>query len=86
VFAKERRPWDFPGGPVVKNPPSIVEQVGSIPGQGAKISCATGQLSPCEATKSPCAAMKTQYGQNKKRPLFPSPFSLFWVQDANHWI
>ena len=71
VFAKERRPWDFPGGPVVKNPLSSVEQVGSIPGQGAKISRATGQLSPCEATKSPCATMKTQYGQNKKRPLFP---------------
>ena len=47
VFAKEKRPWDFPGGPMIKNLPSSVEDVGSIPGQGAKISRATGQLNPC---------------------------------------
>ena len=28
---------DFPGSPVVKNLPSIAEDVGSIPGQGTKI-------------------------------------------------
>ena len=38
---------DFPGGSVVKNPPSNAEDAGSIPGQGTKIPRATGQLSPC---------------------------------------
>ena len=42
--------WDFPGGPVVKNPPSNAGDVGSIPGQGTKISHATGQLSPHATT------------------------------------
>ena len=28
---------DFPGGPVVKNPPCNAGEVGSIPGQGTKI-------------------------------------------------
>ena len=37
--------WDFPGGPVVKNPPCKVGDAGSIPGQGTKISHAMGQLS-----------------------------------------
>ena len=36
---------DFPGGPVVKNPPSNAGDVGSIPGQGIKIPHAVGQLS-----------------------------------------
>ena len=39
--------WDFPGGPVVKNPPCNLEDAGSIPGGGNKIPQATGQLSPC---------------------------------------
>ena len=38
--------WDFPGGPVVKSPPSNAEDVGSIPGRGTKIPHAAGQLSP----------------------------------------
>ena len=33
---------DFPGGPVVKTSPSAAKGVGSIPGQGAKISHASG--------------------------------------------
>ena len=32
-----KMPWGFPGGPVVKNPPSHVGDVGLIPGWGAKI-------------------------------------------------
>ena len=36
---------DFPGGPVVKNPPSNAGDVGSIPGRGTKIPHATGHLS-----------------------------------------
>ena len=41
---------DFPGGPVVKNPPSNAGDVGLIPGQGTKIPHAAGQLSLCAAT------------------------------------
>ena len=41
---------DFPGGPVVKNPPHNGGDAGSIPGQGTKIPHAVGQLSPCAAT------------------------------------
>ena len=37
---------DFPGGPVVKNPPCNARDAGSIPGQGTKIPHAAGQPSP----------------------------------------
>ena len=37
---------DFPGGPVVKNPPSNAGDVGSVPGWGTKNPHAWGQLSP----------------------------------------
>ena len=42
--------WDFPGGPVIKNPPYNARDAGSIPGQVTKIPHATGQLSPCATT------------------------------------
>ena len=41
---------DFPGCPVVKNPPSNAGDMGSIPGGGTKIPHATGQLSPRTTT------------------------------------
>ena len=41
---------DFPGGPVVKNPPSSAGDAGSIRGQGTKIPHAVGQLGPCTTT------------------------------------
>ena len=41
---------DFPGGPVVKNPPYNAGDVGSIPGQGTKIPDAAGQVSPSATT------------------------------------
>ena len=44
---------DFPGGPVVKNPPSNVRDVVLIPGQGTKNPNAMGQLSPCTETTEP---------------------------------
>ena len=44
---------NFPGGPVVKNPPSNAGDAGSIPGQGSKIPYATGQLSPPTAISEP---------------------------------
>ena len=37
---------DFPGGPVVKNPPYNAGDTGSNPGQETKTPHATGQLSP----------------------------------------
>ena len=33
---------DFPGGPMVKNPPSKAGNMGSIPGRGTKIPHALG--------------------------------------------
>ena len=70
----------FPDGPVVKNPPWNVGDMGSIPGQGTKILHAMGQQSPWAATREslphnershmtqteiPHAATKTQRSQNK---------------------
>ena len=61
---------DFPGIPVVKNPPYNAEDTGSIPGQGTKIPHAAGQLTRtprllssrastrepvCRELQSPCA-------------------------------
>ena len=45
--------WDFPGGPVVKNPPSSAGDLGSIPGQGTKIPHAMGQRGLHTATTEP---------------------------------
>ena len=45
--------WDFPGGSVVKNPPSNEGRVGLILGWRTKIPCATGQLSAAAATTEP---------------------------------
>ena len=42
---------DFPGGPVVKNPPSNARDMGLIPGQGTKIPYASEQLSPHTTTR-----------------------------------
>ena len=45
MFFKEKYSRDFPGGPVVKNPPSGAGNVGSIPGEGTRMLHSTGQLS-----------------------------------------
>ena len=44
--------WNFPDGLVVKNQPSNIGDVGSIPGQGTKIPHAVGQLRPHAWTKT----------------------------------
>ena len=44
-------PWDFPGGPVVKNTPSNAGDMGLIPGWGTKIPHALGQLRPWVKTR-----------------------------------
>ena len=49
---------DFPGGPVVKNPPYNVGYSGLIPGQGTKIPHAVGQLSPCTTTTELCTSTR----------------------------
>ena len=43
----------FPGGQVVKNPPPIAGDVGSIPGWGTKIPHAAGQLSLRASAREP---------------------------------
>ena len=42
---------DFPGGPVIKNPPSSAGEAGLIPGWGPKTRHVAQQLSPCAATE-----------------------------------
>ena len=42
----------FSGGPVVKNPPSNVRDMGSIPDQGTKIPRALGQLNSHTTTET----------------------------------
>ena len=51
INLKEHR--DFPGGPVVKNPPSNTGDTGSIPSRGTKIPHAAWQLSPRTTTTEP---------------------------------
>ena len=49
AFKKQNR--DFPGGPMVRKPPSNTRDTYSIPGLGTKIPHAAGQLSLHTATK-----------------------------------
>ena len=51
---------EFPGGPVVKNPPSNAGDTGLIPGQGTKMPYTSGQWILWATSKSLCAATKTQ--------------------------
>ena len=44
---------DFPGSPVIKNPPCNAGNVCLIPDRGTKISHAAEQLSPCNMTPEP---------------------------------
>ena len=37
MLDQEIQIWDFPGGPLVKNPPCNARDVGLIPSQGTKI-------------------------------------------------
>ena len=46
---------DFPGGPVVKSPPSNAGDAGVIPGWGTRIPHASGLLSPGATTTDACA-------------------------------
>ena len=46
-------PWDFPGGPVIKNSPSNAGDVGSIPDEGTNILPAVGLLNLHAIMKNP---------------------------------
>ena len=64
-------PWrlgagDFPGGPVVKNPPCNAKNVGLIPGQGTKILHAMEQLSSRATTKIQYAQLRPDRVKFKK--------------------
>ena len=48
----------MPGDPEVENLPSNARDVGSIPGQGAGIPQAVGQLGWCAATSEPAATTR----------------------------
>ena len=67
ISSIKSKSWDFPGGPVVKNPfCNAGDDSGLIPGRGTKIAYAAEQLSPrattgesMHRTKIPCATTKT---------------------------
>ena len=66
---------DFPGGPVVKNPPSNAGETGSSPGRGTKIPHAAGQLSLCTATTEPahsgaCAPQLEKPAHCNEEPVY----------------
>ena len=48
IYKKFSKPWDFPGGPVVKTPRFQYRGMGSTPGQETKIPHATY----CNQTKN----------------------------------
>ena len=48
---------EFPGGPVVKNPPCNARDAGLTPDRGTKTPRAAEQLSP-RATMSPCTTTR----------------------------
>ena len=69
-----RSPWqeveeikarDFPGGPVVKNPPCNAGDTGLSPGRGTKVPHAAEQQSLRPQLESPCAKTKAPVRHNK---------------------
>ena len=48
IHSRRRQLRDFPGGPVVKNPPSNAADKGLTPGQGTQIPHAAGLLNPLQ--------------------------------------
>ena len=78
--------WDLPAHPVVRNLPSIVGELGSIPGWETKSLCALGQLNPWAAAVEPssprtCAPQRRPDAAKlkKKNPLNIQG-SLSWVE------
>ena len=72
IVENNRTTRDFPGGPVVKKPPSNARDAGLIPGWGTKLPHAVGQLSPrtleptATTREKPRASTKTRRSQINK--------------------
>ena len=64
--SQKRKGWDFPGGPVVKNPPSNRGDTGSTPGGELRSHRPPGSWACSHNQRSPDTAMKTQHSQRKK--------------------
>ena len=69
---------DFPDGPVVKNLPSHVGDMGSIPGQGAQNPHATEQITPwcsCQAhvCSRACVTLESTSATTAEAHVFRSP-------------
>ena len=67
---KKCLPWDFPGVPVVKNPPFNAEDTGSIPDRGTKTPHTVGRLNPCTTTvknKKPVYVNEAPLHKKKKK-------------------
>ena len=62
---QKREERDFPGSPVVKNPPSKAEDASVTPGQRTKILHASGQVSLCNTTRERSCPQKTKWSQKK---------------------
>ena len=74
MFCFKRYKGDFPGGPVVKNPPSNAGDASSIPGWRTKIPHAAGQLSPRTATTEPaCSGARVPQLERSPRTTTKSP-------------
>ena len=73
IMVKNCPNWDYPGGPVVKNPPSNAGDEGSIPHRGTKILHAMGQLSPCTATTEPMHSRACTPLERSPRAIMKSP-------------
>ena len=62
---------EFPGCPVVRNPPSNVGNVGSIPGRGSKVPHASEQLKPPMTTRESQQAANKDPEQSKDLRKWP---------------
>ena len=74
---------DFPGGPVVKNPPSNAGDGGSIPGRGTKIPHFAGQLSPCATTTGLTCLNKRATNYGAHAPWSPCATTKTWRSQKN---
>ena len=64
---------DFPGGPVVKNPPYKAGDLGPIPRQGTKIPHAAGQLSPHTTTTELLHLSQSPHAANDRAHVLWNP-------------
>ena len=62
---------DFPGGPVVKNPPCNAGDMGSIPAQGTEIPHTTEQLSPRATPREFALQQKIPRATTRTQPKKP---------------